>query len=80
MKIVRTRSIPNVDDDRIIDSARQICATIHGTAAIRAWSDSRRAMVNIGIKIAPIRDEMIRRGITNPNPACCICTGRKEST
>lgn len=78
MRIVKTKSIPNVDDERIIDSARQICQRFHG-AGIATFDGSRREMIDNCRKIRPIMAECNRRNIPNPNPTCSICTNRKAN-
>ena len=74
MKIVRTKSIPNVDADRLIDSLAQLCAMLHGPAAMRAFDGPRRQMVDNGVKIRPIMAALRDRGIGNPHPDCPVCS------
>lgn len=73
MRIVRTRSIPNVDDVRLIDSLEQLHRTLHTPEGMRAFDDTRRAMVDMGIKARKVRAELRKRGL-HP-PACRHCDG-----
>lgn len=79
MKIVKTKSIGNVDDDRIIDSITQICGTFHGPAVAK-FDGSRRDMINTCVKVKPIMAEIVKRGMPNPTPNCRICTQRFDAT
>lgn len=73
MKIVRTKSIPNVDADRLMDSVGQIHDQIHTPEGIRAWDAPRRGMIEMGIKSIKIHKELERRGIHH---RCCRITER----
>ena len=80
MKIVRTKSIRNVDDARLVDSLSQLCAMLHGAAAMRAFDGPRRSMIDNGIKIRPIMAALADRGQTNPNPDCPVCANQWAAT
>lgn len=64
MKIVKTKSIPNVDDERLLDSLAQVHAMCHTLEGLRAHEDTRRSLIDHGIKGLKIRDELKRRGVT----------------
>lgn len=61
-RIVRTRSIPNVDDDRLRDDALRLCAMLHGVAAMQAFDGPRRELLDNGRKLVAIKVELTRRG------------------
>jgi hypothetical protein len=79
MRIVKTKSIPNVPDERLTDSLAQLCHAFHG-AGIVSFDGPRRTMIDNCRKIRPILAEMNKRGIPNPNTQCSICTRRQEAT
>jgi hypothetical protein len=76
MRIVRTKSIPNVPDDRLtIDQAR-IHTMIHTPEGIAAWDQTRRGMIDQGRKGKAIAAEMRRRGMVAAD--CTFCQPNPE--
>ena len=60
IRIVRTRSIPNVDTKRLVTDARRLCAQIHPG---NVWEGQRRGMLDYGVKRVKIHAELDRRGV-----------------
>lgn len=73
MRIVRTRSIGNVDADRLVDSLAQLHRILHTPEGLRAWDDTRRALIEHGIKARRIRAELRARAVAVPE--CRHCDG-----
>lgn len=73
-RIVRTRSIPNVPDERLHDDLARIHHTCHTVDGLRAWDDTRRSLIDLGRKGHAIARELIRRG--HPPPDCRFCRPR----
>lgn len=73
MRVVRTRSIPNVPDERLVDSLAQLHHTLHTPEGLRAFDSPRRTMVEMGVKARKIRRELGIRGV--PVPPCPHCDG-----
>ena len=71
MKIVKTKSIPNVDDDRLATDLARIHDAFHTPEGIRRHDGTRREMVNNGIKGKKIAAELARRG--HDAPSCRFC-------
>jgi hypothetical protein len=63
MRIVSTKSIPNVDIDRLLDSLRQTHDAIHTPEGIFAHDGPRRQMIDFGIRGLKIRDALTARGV-----------------
>ena len=60
MRVVRTRSIPNVETERLVNDARTLCSMIHPGSC---WGEGpRREMINHGVKLVAIHRELDRRG------------------
>jgi hypothetical protein len=74
MRIVRTKSIPNVDDDRLIADLGRIHDAFHTTDGLREHDGPRRDLVNNGIKGKRIAAELQRRG--HAAPSCPFCRAR----
>lgn len=51
-----------MDDDRLIDSMRQIHEIIHTVEGLHAFDAPRRTMVDMGIKSLKIHRELDKRG------------------
>lgn len=66
-RIVRTRSIPNVDSERLQADLTRLCAMFHGTGVL-THDGPRRDLVNNGRKMVAIATELDRRGI---RARCC---------
>lgn len=62
MRIVRNRSIPHVDDDRLYDSLEQIHHKIHTQEGLHSWDSPRHNLVDWGIKARLITAELTKRG------------------
>lgn len=60
-RIVRTKSIPNVDTARLIEDAGRLCAIYHGAALVE-YDGPRREMIDNGRKMVAIARELARRG------------------
>ncbi len=71
MRIVRTKSIPNVPDERLVEDIGRIHAAFHTAEGIQAFDGPRRTMQDNGRKGKAIAAEMIRRGM--PAPTCTFC-------
>lgn len=62
MKVVHTRSIPNVDADRLRDSLAQLHEQFHTAAGLHTWDGGHgKKFAEKGIKLLAIRDELVRR-------------------
>lgn len=72
MRIVRTKSIPNVDDDRLITDRCRIHEMFHTLDGLRAHDGPRRDLVNNGMKARKISAELARRG---HGPSSCRFCG-----
>jgi hypothetical protein len=71
MRIVRNRSIPNVDNARLAVDIARIHAAFHTPAGLAAFDGPRRNLGDMGRKGKAIAAEMIRRGM--PAPDCSFC-------
>lgn len=74
MKIVKTASIPNVDDGRLLDSLQQTHDRFHTVAGIIAHDGPRRDLINNGVRGLKIRDELRSRGVPTGIPGCRFCS------
>ena len=77
MKIVRTKSIPNVDSDRLRDSLTQTHAACHTVDGLAAHHGPRRELVDNGIRGLRIAAELVRRGEPTGIPSCRFCSGNQ---
>lgn len=73
MKIVKTRSIPNVDDARLLDSLQQTHAMIHTADGLHQFDGTRRSLTDIGRRGLKIRAELRRRGVESTGIPCRWC-------
>lgn len=71
-RIVRTRSIPNVDDERLLGDLQRLHDMCHTPEGLHAFSGPRRELVNHGMKIIKIGRELDNRRI-NSNIDCRWC-------
>lgn len=71
MRIVRTRSIPNVDDERLLHDLARLHEAFHTPEGLARHDGSRRELFNNGIKGKKIAAELVRRG--HVSPACRFC-------
>lgn len=74
MRIVRTRSIPNVDVDRLQDSLSRVHEMVHTRDGLVAWDAPRRGLFDYGMKGLAIRDELVRRGVKPDVLGCRWCS------
>ena len=72
-RIVKTKSIPNVSADRLVNDIAVLHDRVHTADGIHAFSATRRTLVDTGMKILKIRDELIARNAPVPNPDCRFC-------
>jgi hypothetical protein len=72
MRIIRNRSIPNVDDDRLIYDRDRLHQTFHTQEGLHSFDGPRREMVDTGRKGRMITAELVKRG--HPEPDCMFCT------
>lgn len=63
MRIVKTKSIPNVDSDRLIDSIQQLHHMLHTPEGLHGFDEPRRGLIDNGRKALRIRDELHARGV-----------------
>lgn len=74
MRIVRTKSIPNVDSDRLRDSIAQVHAAFHTPEGLSRHDGPRRGLIDNGIKGLRIRAELQRRGESTGIKDCRWCS------
>ena len=63
MRIVRTRFIPRAPTDRLLADLAHLHVMYHTPEGLHAFDAPRRALVDNGIKIGRIRDELRQRYI-----------------
>lgn len=80
MRIVRTRSIPNVPDDRLITDMGRIHDMIHTIDGIRGHDGTRRSMIDLGRKGKKIAAAIRDRDIDHPHPDCTFCAAPQGGT
>jgi hypothetical protein len=73
MKIVKTRSIPNVDDERLLHDLERLHRVLHTPAGIAEFSETRRSLIQMGVKARRIQAELVRRG--HQPSRCRYCSG-----
>lgn len=71
VRIVRNRSIPRVDSDRLRGDLATLHERLHTPEGLRAHDGPRRELVDNGIKARLIMDELRRRG--EPTNGCRFC-------
>lgn len=72
MRVVRTRSIPNVPTARLLDDLRFLHNTYHTPDGLSKHEGARRSLVDNGRKILAIRAELTARCETSGIP-CQWC-------
>jgi len=72
-RIVKTKSIPNVSDERLLNDLSALHALAHTAEGLHAFSGTRRTLVDSGMKLLKIRAELIARGV--PIPIDCRFCG-----
>ena len=75
MKVIRTKSIPNVDSDRLRDSLAQTHQMAHTPDGIREHMGPRRDLINHGVRGLRIAAELTRRNEPTGIPDCRFCSG-----
>ena len=73
-RIVRTRSIPNVDSDRLKDSIRRVHDIVHTQEGLHGWDMPRRSLVDYGMKTIKINAELTKRGESTGVDGCRWCS------
>lgn len=76
MRIVRNRSIPNVDTERLVSDLSILHQNMHTVEGLREFDDSRRSLYNFGIKIKLISTELAKRG--ESHNGCVYCAPYPE--
>jgi hypothetical protein len=71
MRVVRTRSIPNVDDERLLSDLARLHEAFHTPEGLRRFDAPRRSLFDNGMKARAISAELERRG--HPAPSCRFC-------
>lgn len=61
MRIVRSRSISNVDTERLLNDLDRLHSDIHTSEGLADFNGSRRKLVEIGVKIKMICTELAKR-------------------
>lgn len=74
IRVVRTKSIPNVDSARLQDSLNQIHQKIHTVTGLLKWDKPRRGLVELGMKAQVIHAELLRRGVVPEVKGCIFCS------
>jgi hypothetical protein len=74
MRIVRTRSIPNVDDERLVNDRARLHQAFHTMEGLHEFDGPRRSMIDNGLKILAISAELAKRG--HPPSSCRFCERR----
>lgn len=73
-KIVKTKSIPNVDTGRLQDSIARLHQQVHTPDGLHDWDSPRRSLVDYGLKTIAIRKELEQRGAPSPVEGCRWCS------
>ena len=63
MRIVRTKSIPNVPTDRLCVDLGRLHAMLHTPEGLHAFDMPRRSLFDNGMKGRRIATELARRGV-----------------
>lgn len=63
MRPLRNRSIPHADDRRLLDERNRLHGMLHTSQGLRSFDDTRRSMVDNGIKLILINAEIRNRGL-----------------
>jgi hypothetical protein len=73
-RIVRTRSIPNVDVERLQGDLGRLHAMLHTPEGLHDWDMPRRSLFDNGMKARAIATELHRRGVAPTG--CRFCAPR----
>ena len=72
MRIVRTKSIPNVDSERLLGDLRRLHDSFHTPEGLRGHDGPRRELIDNGRKALAIRRELTGRQV-DTNIDCRFC-------
>jgi hypothetical protein len=72
MRIVRTKSIPNVDNDRLLTDLGRLHDMFHTPEGLAVFDGPRRQLVDNGMKCLAIQRELTSRKV-NTNIDCRWC-------
>lgn len=61
-RIVRNKSVPNVDNDRLRNDLARIHQMTHTPEGLHEWDKPRMGLIEMGQKALLIRDELKNRG------------------
>lgn len=70
-RIVRNKSIPNVDTPRLVGDLGILHNRFHTVEGLRAHDQPRRNLIDNGVKARLVADELRRRG--EPSNGCPFC-------
>jgi hypothetical protein len=73
-KVVKTKSIPNVDSARLTDSISRLHDQVHTVEGLRQWDLPRRSLIDYGMKTMAIKSELDKRGVPSPVEGCRWCS------
>ena len=68
---IRTKQIAIADTEALRDALDELHMMIHTPEGLHAWSESRRSLIEHGMKAIKIAQELVRRG-SIPTP-CRFC-------
>ncbi len=74
MRLVKTKSIPNVDDERLTDSLMRIHQSVHTAEGLHTWDKPRRGLYDLGMKALKIKKELDKRNVSSPVNDCKWCS------
>lgn len=75
---LKTKSIPNVEDDRLFARREHLHNLYHTPEGLRSYDNTKRGLVDQGMIIKSIADEIESRGLEDPN-TCRFCTPRSAN-
>lgn len=73
-KVVKMKSIPNVDTGRLQDSIGRLHQQVHTVEGLRQWDAPRRSLIDYGMKTIAIKQELDKRGAPSPVEGCRWCS------
>lgn len=73
-KVVKMKSIPNVETGRLQDSISRLHQQIHTQEGLHNWDAPRRSLVDYGMKTIAIKKELDKRGEPSPVEGCRWCS------
>lgn len=78
--LVKNKSIANVDDARLTGDLAKLHQELHTGEGLRAFSDTKRSLIERGMKARMIVHELQKRGHPKPDCKFCALTGNEEYT